>query len=466
MRWKLILLMLFLLPAGLLAQKQKADSLTNLLTIEKSDTGKVKLMWQLASVMNVYDPTSALLYAQKSLNLSTAIKYTEGQSKSLGALANTYRKMGNYTKALELNLRKLKLEEKGNNPRNLAMVLMNIGIVYRYQEEYSEALKYYYKSDSVISQNNIEDVKYNIYMSLGDVYDRMNNTDSAFSYFNKSLIISNSKKNDDYIGNSMTGLGHTYFKQKNAVFSLLYYRTAIDHLTKANNVEVLCEAALGLANLYQQQLHKNDSAVYYASFSQQIAENSGFLTWQLDAANFLSRHYKAVGNIDSAYIYLTKVQQLNDSVNNKAKIRELQLMSSNENLRQQEIEENKRIARKERKQQLQLLFIGMFIPGFFLLTLLLSRIRIHTRVIKTLGIFSLLILFEYLTLLLHPAVAELTNHTPVYEMLIFVAIATILIPGHHRVENWLIEKLTHRRGSINLKKVKVKMKGPDDKPLN
>ena len=466
MRCKLIVILFYFLPAGVLAQTQKADSLVNLLSIQKTDTAKVKLMWQLAGVMNVYDPASALLYAQKALNLSTAINYTEGQSKSLGALANTFRKMGNYTKALELNLRKLKLEEKGNNPRNLAMALMNIGIVYRYQEEYNEALKYYYKSDSVINQYNIEDVKYNIYMNLGDVYDRMNDTDSAFSYFNKSLIISNSLKNDDYIGNSMTGLGHIYLKKENASFSLLYYRTAIEHLTRANNVEVICEAALGLATLYQQQLHKNDSAVYYASFSQHNAEKGGFLTWQLDAANFLARHYQAVNNIDSAYIYLTKVQQLNDSVNDKAKIRELQLMSSNENLRQQEIEERKRIARKERKQQLQLLFIGMFIPGFFLLTLLLSRIRIHSRVIKVLGILSLLILFEYLTLLLHPTVAAFTNHTPVYEMFIFVSIAAILIPGHHRIETWLIKKLTRKEGSIKLKKIKFKVKGPADEPLH
>lgn len=457
-------MLLFVLPAGLLAQKQKADSLIHLLSVEKLDTVKVKLMWQLSGIINAYDPASALIYAQNALNLSTTIKYTEGQSKSLGALANTFSKMGNYPKALEFNLRKLKLEEKGNNPRNLAFALINIGIVYRYQEEYKEALKYYYKSDSVIMKNNIEDAKYFIYMNLGDIYDRLDITDSAFSYFNKSLIISNSLKNDDYIGNSMTGLGHTYFKQGNSSFSLLYYRTAIEYLTNANNVEVLCEAALGLATLYQQQLHKNDSAVYYASFSERIAAKGGFITWQLDAANFLSRHYKAVGNIDSAYIYLTKVQQLNDSVNNKSKIRELQLMSSNENLRQLEIEENKKNAKKERKQQLQLLFIGIFIPGFFLLTLLLSRIRIHTRVIKILGILSLLILFEYLTLLLHPAVRAFTNYTPIYEMLIFVAIAAVLIPGHHRVENWLIKKLTHKEGSINLKKIKVK--GPVDDPLN
>ncbi len=454
------LILFFIVPACLPAQKQKADSLENLLTAEKTDTGKVKLMWQLAGVINVNDPERALLLSQQALVLATNIKYNEGQSKALGAMAYTFNIMGNYPKALELNLRRLKLEEKVNNPRNLAMTLLNIGIVYRYQEEYSEALKYYYRSDSVIRQNNIEEVKYYIYMNLGDVYDKLNNIDSSFSYFNKSLILSNNLKNDDYIGNSMTGLGHTYFKQGNAPFSLLYYRTAISYLEKTGNTDVLCEAMLGLAELYEQQLHKNDSAVFYASRALQIAEKAAILPKQLEAADFLSGHYKGIQNIDSAYLYLSMVQQLNDSINSKAKIRELQVISSNEKLRQQEIEENKKIARRERKQQLQYLFIGIFIPGFFLLTLLLSRIRIHTRFIKVMGILSLLILFEYLTLLLHPTVATLTNHTPVYEMLIFVSIAAVLIPAHHRFEQWLIEKLTHRDGSIKLRKFKLKVKEP------
>lgn len=455
MSHKLLVIIFLFTCSGLFAQKQKADSLIELLNTEKADTAKVKLLWQLAGIINAYDPGEALLYSQKALNLATAIKYTEGQSKSLGAMAITYNTIGNYTKALDLNLRKLKLEEKGNNPRNLAMALLNIGIVYRYQEEYAEALKYYYRSDSVINEHHIEDAKYYIYMNLGDVYDKMNNNDSAFSYFNRSLILSNNLKNNDYIGNSMTGLGHTYFKQGNSAFALLHYRAAIEYLTAADNDDVLCEALLGLATLYQQQLQKNDSAIYYASLSLKIAKKDGFLTKQLEAADFLANHFKKANNIDSAYVYLQQVNKLNDSINGKAKIRELQLMSSNETLRQQEIEENKQKVKKERKQQLQLLFIGIFIPGFFLITLLLSQIRIATRVIKILGILSLLILFEYLTLLLHPTVAAFTNHTPVYEMFIFVAIAAILIPAHHRIENWLIKKLTQRTESIKLKKVKM-----------
>jgi len=151
------------------------------------------------------------------------------------------------------------------------------------------------------------------------------------------------------------------------------------------------------------------------------------------------------------------VKNLNDSINSKERIRESQMLSTNEQLRQLEIEENKKIVKKERKQQLQLLFIAIFIPGFFLFTLLLSRIKIHIRVVKTLGILSLLILFEYLTLLLHPYVTELTKHTPVYEMFIFVSIAAILIPGHHRVEAWLIKWLIKNRPLDAGNKIKLKI---------
>ena len=135
---------------------------------------------------------------------------------------------------------------------------------------------------------------------------------------------------------------------------------------------------MGLATLFQKQ-NLSDSAVFYANRSLSIAVKDGFLEKQLEATEFLARHYDEIKNTDSAFAYLKKVQVLNDSVNSKSKIREIQMISGNERLRQLEIEENRKIAQRERKQQLQYLFIGIFIPGFFLLTLLLSRIRIHAR---------------------------------------------------------------------------------------
>ena len=461
---KVILLLHFLsMGTTSFAQKSNADSLGKLLAVEKSDTNRVRLMWQMAGAVNMYNPDTAIILSQQALYLSREIKYIEGQSKSLGALANAFVKMGNYPRAMELYIQKLKLEEKRNSPRNLTSVLMNLGVVHAFQEEYYKALEYYSLADSVIRLHNVEDMKYYILLNLGDVYNRLNRSDSAYVYFMKSLEEAQKLNDIDLIGTSQTGLGHSYLKLGNYPQSLITYQNAITNLQTAKDDEILCEAMLGLANLYK-LINNKDSSAHYATVSLAISKKGGFLLHQLEAAEFLTTHYKQQ-NVDSAFLYVSQVQELNDSINSKSRIREAQILTTNEQLRQLEIEENKKIAAKERRQQLQLLFIGIFIPGFFLFTLLLSRIRIHVRIIRVLGILSLLILFEYLTLLLHPYVAELTHHTPFYEILIFVSIAALLIPAHHRIEHWLIEKLIRNRtenldASFNLKTVKLRMKEP------
>ena len=449
-----LLLILLLLFTGAFSQKTKVDSLSKLLATEKKDSSRVRLMWQLAGAINFYNPDTALTLSYQALSLARSIGYIEGESRSLGMLANTFRKIGNYPRALELNIQKLKLEEKRKQPRNLASVLTSIGVVYREIEEYRKALEYYSKADSVIRQYNVEDLKYFIALNIGDAYDHLNILDSAFVYYKKSLDIARTLDDGDFMGTSMTGLGHSYLKSGSYRYSLLNYQAAIGLLQAANDDEILCEAALGLANLFE-HLNEYDSAGYYANMSLAIAKKDGFLSKELEAAEFLTEHYKKTKSIDSAFSYVSYVRSLNDSVNSKSKIRESQVISSNEQFRQLELEEIRQNEKKERFEQLQMLLIAIFIPGFFLITILLSRVRVHIKLIRLLGVLSLLFLFEYLTLLLHPTVARLTNHTPIYEILIFVCLAAILIPLHHRLEHWLIHKLIHNRNKHQLKNTEV-----------
>jgi tetratricopeptide (TPR) repeat protein len=437
-----IVVLAFSIPSR--AQKQKADSLKKVLMTQEADTNKVRLLWQLASAVKVYNTDSALLLGQEAYLLASSVDYVEGQSRSLGILANTFTLIGNYARALEFNIRKLKLEEQRDKPANLGSVLMNIGIVYVMQEEYRKAIEYYTKADSVIYSNNVESLKYNIALNMGDVYNRLDISDSAYMYFEKSLAFAKAQHDTDLIGTSMTGLGHSYRKMKNFPLALVNYRTGILYLEYANDYDILCEATLGLAELFE-AMGKYDSAAHYGRLSASVAESAGFLSQQLNGCDFLKNHYKKIKNLDSAFLYVNYVDQLNDSVNSKSKIRESQVISSNEQIRQLDLAEKKREAKKERFKQLQMLLIAIFIPGFFLLTILLSRVRIHTRVIRLLGVLSLLFLFEYLTLLLHPTVANLTYHTPIYEILVFVAIAAVLIPAHHKLEHWMIQRLIHHR---------------------
>lgn len=428
----------------LAAQKPRADSLTRELSKVNADSNRVSLLWQLASATSVFNPDTALTIGFEALSLARKINFMEGESRSNGILANTFLKIGNYSKALELNIEKLKIEEKRNVPLNLASVLMNIGIVYALQEEYPRALEYYRQADSIIQKNNVKKLKYNIALNTGDTYDRLNQSDSAYRYFSLSLDLARQEEDDDLIGTSLTGLGHSYRKMGRFKESMEHYEAAIGYLKAAGDDEVLCETTLGLARLFE-ETKKYDSASHYANISLTVAKSGKFLSKELDAAQFLTDHYKKIRAIDSAFSYVDYVQSLNEELNSRDKIRESQVISSNEQYRQLELQEEKSREQKKRAQQLQMLLIAIFIPGIFLLTLILSRVNVPVKLIRVLGILSLLFLFEYLTLLLHPTVAALTHHTPVLEILIFVALAAILIPLHHKLEHWLIHKLLHHR---------------------
>src|SRR6266540_790260 len=112
----LFTLLFFCLTVEVRSQKSKADSLRIALKNEKIDTIKVRLMWQLAKAVYTYNPDTAVQLAQNALYLARHIKDTEGQSRSLGVLATTFRLIGNYPRALELSFQKLELEEKRNAP--------------------------------------------------------------------------------------------------------------------------------------------------------------------------------------------------------------------------------------------------------------------------------------------------------------------------------------------------------------
>jgi len=456
-----LLLGCFLLAGPATAQRAKADSLMRLLAEVKTDTDRVLLLSELSNACNIYNPDTSLQLSQQALFLAREIKFNHGLSLALGTLANAALKVGNYPRALDLYFQKLRIEEQRNTPAELASVLMNIGVVYDLEEEYSNSIDYYRRAAAVAEANNVPDIKHYIQLNMGDVFNRLNQSDSSFHYFSSALAIATQEKDAHIVAAAQTGLGHAWLKLGDTAASRDNYLKAIAGLEAVNDDAILCEATLGLANLYQ-HTGKRDSANWYAQKSLVVARTDGFLSNELDAADFLTHYYRSEKNIDSAFAYVNIVQALNDSINSKSRIRATQMLSMNEQMRQNEMEESRKLAAQERRQQLQWLFIGFVIPGLFLFTLLLSRIRLHTRIVKVMGIISLLTFFEYLTLLLHPYVVELTHHTPVFEILIFVAVAALLVPTHHRIEHWLIEKLIirHREKEIKLHTKRIKLKSP------
>jgi len=119
-------------------------------------------------------------------------------------------------------------------------------------------------------------------------------------------------------------------------------------------------------------------------------------------------------------------------------------MTFQENVRQQEIAEQKKEDEEESKRNIQRGGIAVFIPLFFLFVLLLSRTKVKSRTVEFLAIVGLLLFFEFITDLLYPLISNWTNESPVWETLIFVIIAASLEPVSYRLEHWIKGKLVHK----------------------
>jgi hypothetical protein len=75
---------------------------------------------------------------------------------------------------------------------------------------------------------------------------------------------------------------------------------------------------------------------------------------------------------------------------------------------------------------------------------------VNEGVIRFIGIIGLLVVFEFINLLIHPALERITNHSPVLMLLILVCIAALLIPLHHRLEKWVTHKFVEKNKRIRL----------------
>lgn len=423
------------------------------------DSNIVKTYWYISDAYIENKADSSLFYAQYGLNLAEKAKYKRGKEFMLLQLAFAYQQIGNFPKALQFDIDYLKIVETRQNNQRISEALLNIANLNQLEGDHDKALIYLKKAEKLALAGNFDNLK-NIYISLSDVYEKTNDLNNAFNYASISLKIAFKNKDSVYIGRSFNNIGNVYLKSGKLKDATINYQTGIPFLKKSLQNSFLCETYLGLAKIKRSQ-NQNDSAIYYAKADADIANSSELNQQYLWACEMLSDCYAVKKEIDSAFLYQSKTMLMKDSIFNTDKAKQVQILNIEEDIRQKELAEAARVEKEDRDHKLKMLLVGLAIPAFFLVCIFLSRIKVHTKVVEFAGILSVLLFFEYLTLLLHPAVADFTNHSPFYEIIIFVAIAAFITPMHHRIQHWMIDKLTkHRRTKLQQilsKKIKLKM---------
>jgi tetratricopeptide (TPR) repeat protein len=447
------------------AQTNLADSLKNVLESEVQDTSRVLLLAKLSRTYLYSKPDTAMLLCRQGLSLSRKLNYITGEIVSLNMMGSIFNVTGNYPKALELLLEALKKAEYINDQENISRLMTGIGILYSYQGDQRQSINYTIRALSIAEKNKYENrIAVNL-INLGDSYEKLDILDSARSFTNTAYDIAVQSKNEDNIAITLNNLGNVYAKMGHAEVAMGNYRLAIPYLVRVDNQETLCETYMGMTRLFQ-QAGMEDSCLYYARLSFLTAKNGGFTSQVMNASIFLRDYYTSIHKVDSAFFYQSATLAAKDSQFSQEKAREIQSLSFEEMMRQQKIEETKAEEEVHRKHNIQYAIISISLVSFIIVFMLLTQtIVVNERWIRFLGLLGLLLVFEFINLVIHPYISTLTNHVPVWMLLVMVIIASLLIPVHHKLEHWITNKLVIKNKRIRLeaaKRIVEKLEADED----
>lgn len=421
---------------------QGVDSLKQDIISNPVDSNKVFTFLRLSNYYIDHNRDSAMHYAQEALSLAISIEFDKGEAQSLNFIGSILTSTGNYPDALKFHLDALEKAEKLKNDRLIYSTYNNIARVSTERSDYRTALEYYFKAkDGFIKIKDTTFLTIAL-LNIGDTYDRMELFDSAFYFLSQARELAKVNNDNYYMGVITANLGDIFVTANKTSAAEEYFRQSLMIITEDienNDQETLAGIYEGMSKVFEKR-KRHDSALFYGLLSYQISTRIADQKRILDAAKRLNQLYEN-RNTDSAYHYSKVANETREALLNEQKISQMEALKFNEQLRQQELAIEAEKQEKQRKNNLQLIGIVLFIITFFAILIIFSRRKGHPKALKYLGLLGVLFLFEFIALFLHPYIDKLTNHDPVYMLIILVGVAAILVPLHHKMEHWVKERL-------------------------
>lgn len=439
-----------------------ADSLEVLLSRAKEDTSKAGLLGHLSYYYFLIKPEKGLSYGQRGLQLSQKVGYKKGIAYCNQSLSFCLWELGNYNEALRSALKSLHQYEDLKNYERIAYSYLAVANVYREIGDYKRALLEAHNGIKIY-----DSLKFSTKVAFtvaGSIYERQNRLDSALIYMQKAYELDIIQNGGNW-GWIVYVLGNIQAKMKHYDVALAYYRVALPLAFKDNYKKDIVDIYNSMANVYK-ETGQTDSCIFYASEILQKWKSTSYQKGMLEAANTLASVYKLENQRDSTIKYLELSVVLNKNLFTQEKEREFQNLAFNEQVYRQEKEYAEMQAVKERKQNLQLLAIAAFILTLIVGVILISREKSFVKTARFLGLIGVLLIFEFISLLTHPWIENITHHNPIWTLLILVLLASVLVPSHHYFEDLVKKKLVRKRKVRRPKTFKTTHHNPPANPPN
>jgi tetratricopeptide (TPR) repeat protein len=425
----------------------KINKLINEINANPSDTAKVRLYFILANRLEEINSDSSLFFAKKSYSLAKSIGYEFGIGNTAIDLGNRSLQIGIYNEALNKFFESYDIGVSLKDTGLITTALDNICTTYQLLQDHTNRIKYA-KQSIIIAQKiaeitKSESILKDAYRQIGGAFLLLKKYDSALFYYNSvNQIALKYNDSDDLIVSYML-LGEFNQTVENYSISIEYYKKALA-LYKEDETNSILKFQLYnyIGNVYFSQ---NDlkNAYYYNSMAFKESEKAGWIQGLESTSKSLMDYFKKINKYDSAYKYLDLYTRLKDSTSNIEKVRLIDNFSFEKRASERELQEQQHHEEELRNKNIKLGLIAIFIPSFGAFVFFLSRrSKRNTKILTVLGVTSLLMVFEFISLILHPIVEKQSNHDPIVMYIVLILVASILVPLHHKLEGY-IKKENH-----------------------
>jgi len=211
------------------------------------------------SALNYYQ--EALVLAERVENPSRSIK--RSINVSLNGIGNIYRKLGQYTLAIEKFSESLKLEEDLGNKLGLAISYQNIGECYEAQEKLEEALKNFQISMAYNNQINSERGRIICDYSIAHVYVHQGKNAEAQNILETALINARQLGDQKIISQVLLNLGAALLEQKKFKDGEIRLQESLKIAQQYNLPEEIIDASKSLSKLWDRQGDYRKAFQYY-----------------------------------------------------------------------------------------------------------------------------------------------------------------------------------------------------------
>ena len=347
-------------PLYLEPTKKQADSLWIELKKGINDTLRMAAYRELALFYLDINSDSAMYFIEKDLPLAKKLNLKLWEADAYDLMGLITETQGEYVRSLKSFNAALEIVENTDCEKNiwliskftdrklpqfarlsmLATILSDASGLYRTTENYDKELKAIQNSLKVAFSISDKTILSQAFRGMGTIYFRQNQLDSALASYKRSINYSKEVGYNKYSGVSYQRIGDIYLKQGLPKLAIENYLVALQSSVEQNNYSQLGSVHIAIANYYN-TIGNNDSALYYAKSGLVITKNTGNVTGTIIGYNTLVTIYKSQKKSDSALMFLQLATNEKDSLLSLAKIKQLQNIGFDEQLRLQELEKNR-----------------------------------------------------------------------------------------------------------------------------